>query len=500
MKSVELGRSDRRSRSQPESDNLFGWTVFLLLLCGFAVACWIGTFYVFSHPEKPFSYQLLTKLNKLDPPKRFELTVAPSGEFLTADKLLAKYGAMTPSQLDETSAGLIRSFLRNYDHQVGKVPYITGKFTILDTYPLSDTKYFTSGVVAVGQSVDVPTVYIEHLFPAAPDKLPSMQRTLVTGLGIELRRSYDLSAIINVENLGNGRLLFTCMPLLYGPYGTTQSGSGFQLDPPKGLNIKAGLPIVTQNQVRDGERRYAQYRRATGTDLAAAGAAKSNPGLVGPQPSLAAVTPPPTLIPVLKAEPVATPTAMAKGNPAQSANPPVVAKATAKPMPTVSPNVVATASPTPLLAAAATPSPTVAAPPLQPFLTASPTPGTSERVSVWQTYHPGQMPRGRLLDVDQTADLADKGLGADIVYLKGDFTVTAARENRAILRPRQSLADRVMNRGKARIIAEFPRGTNLPQEGQNFQRSSERPFSITDVRKGADGQINIYVREITTDN
>src|ERR1700674_4375917 len=117
MKSVELGRSDSRSRSQPESDNLFGWTVFLLLLCGFAVACWIGTFYVFSHPEKPFSYQLLTKLNKLDPPKRFELTVAPSGEFLTADKLLAKYGAMTPSQLDETSAGLIRSFLRNYDHQ-----------------------------------------------------------------------------------------------------------------------------------------------------------------------------------------------------------------------------------------------------------------------------------------------------------------------------------------------------------------------------------------------
>jgi hypothetical protein len=110
------------------------------------------------------------------------------------------------------------------------------------------------------------------------------------------------------------------------------------------------------------------------------------------------------------------------------------------------------------------------------------------------------MPRGRLLDVDQTADLADRGIGEDTVYLKGDFTVTAARDNRAILRPRQSLADRVMNRGKARVIAEFPRGTNLPQEGQNFQRSSDRPFAITDVRRGADGQVNIYVREVTTDN
>ncbi len=74
MKTVELGRSGRRSRQQPESDNLFGWTVFILLLCGFAVACWIGTFYIFTHPEEPFNYHILAKLKKLDPPKRFELT------------------------------------------------------------------------------------------------------------------------------------------------------------------------------------------------------------------------------------------------------------------------------------------------------------------------------------------------------------------------------------------------------------------------------------------
>jgi hypothetical protein len=490
MKSVELGRSSRRSRTQPESDNLFGWAVFILLLCGFAVACWIGTFYIFSHPEKPFSYQLLTKLNKLDPPKRFELTVAPSGEFLTADKLLAKYGAMTANQLNESSSELIRSFLRNYDHQNGKVPYVTGKFTILDSYPLSDSKFFPSGIVAVAQSVDVPTVYIEHIFPAAPDKLPTMQRTLVTGLGVELRRSYDLSVLVNVENLGNARLLFTCMPLLYGPYGTTQSGSGFQLDPPKNLNIKAGLPIITQNQLRDAEQRYAQYRRATGVELAATGATKSGPGL-------ASVTPPPSLVPALRAEPVTTPTVTAKGSPVQSPTPAVVAKASPKPAPLATPTAAPAATATPPIVAAATPAATQ---PLQPFLTASPTPATNGRVGVWQTYHPGQMPRGRLLDVDQTTDLADKGIGSDTIYLKGDFTVTAARDNRAILRSRQSIADRVMNRGKARIIAEFPRGTNMPQEGANIQRSSDRPFAITDVRRGADGQVNIYVREVTTDN
>jgi hypothetical protein len=57
----------------------------------------------------------------------------------------------------------------------------------------------------------------------------------------------------------------------------------------------------------------------------------------------------------------------------------------------------------------------------------------------------------------------------------------------------------VLNRGNARIIAEFPRGVPAPQIGQNFQRGAERPFQIVDVRKGADGQVNIYVREITSE-
>ena len=225
MKTVELGRSGRRYRQQPENDNLFGWTVFILLLCGFAVACWIGTFYIFTHPEEPFNYHILEKLKKIDPPKRFELTAAPTGEFLAADKLLAKYGAMSAWQIDEESKSLLRAYLRNYDHQVGKVPYVTGKFIVLDSYPLSQTKFCDSGVAVIAQSVEVPTVYIEHLFPAGAEQLPAMQRTLTTGLGIELRRSYDLSAIVHIDNLGGGRLLFTCIPLLYGPYGTTQGGS-----------------------------------------------------------------------------------------------------------------------------------------------------------------------------------------------------------------------------------------------------------------------------------
>ena len=483
MKTVELGRSGRRSRQQPENDNLFGWTVFILLLCGFAVACWIGTFYIFTHPEEPFNYHILEKLKKLDPPKRFELTAAPVGEFLAADKLLTKYGAMSSWQIDEESKSLLRSFLRNYDHQVGKVPYVTGKFTVLDSYPLSQTKFCDSGVVVIAQSVEVPTIYIEHLFPAGAEQLPAMQRTLTTGLGIELRRSYDLSAIIHIDNLGGGRLLFTCIPLLYGPYGTTQGGSGFQLDPPKSVNLKAGLPLISQSQVRDAEVRLTQYRRAMASQETASAQSntKSQLNLVGAEPSVSAPgTPVPTSVAAGTPKPVVTPPAKGNSAPGSGSEPICSAESPAgghtnagggrgKPVQ-----------------------------PLQPFLTASPTPGTSGRVEAWQTYRPGQMPRGRLLDVDQTTDLADKGIGNATIYLRGDFTVTAARENRAVLRPHQSLADHVLNRGNARIIVEYPRGVSTPKEGETFQRATDRPFQIVDVRRGADGQVNIYVREVTS--
>jgi hypothetical protein len=477
MKAVELGRGRNRMHQQQSPDNLFGWTVFILLLCGFAVACWIGTFYVFNHPEQPFNYQLLTKLNKLEPPKRFELTAAPPGEFLGADKLLEKYGAMTAPQLSEESNDLLRSYLRNYDHQIGKVPYAIGKFTVLDAFVTTETEYFGTGMAVLAQSNEVPTVYIEQIFPAEKQDLPAMQRVLATGLGLELRRSYDLSAVTHITNLGEGKLLFTCVPLLYGSYG--QMGSSFQLEPPRTLFVKAGLPTVGQNQFHAAEQRYAEYRKATATQVAST---NNNGNLIASAKSPGA-TPSPNqnLVSAPKALPVIKPTASAKPTPAilakQSPTP-------TSPKATYSPGPVATPASSPV----STP-PTVAV--TQPFLAASPTPGTNSRAASWQTYRPGQFPRGRLMDVGQSSTLADQGIGTDPLYLRGDFTVTAARENRAVLRPRQTGNENV------RIIVEFPKGLVVPQEGDSVGRAADRPFQIVDVRRGADGQLNIYVREIT---
>ena len=463
------------------SDGLFGWTVVILLLCGVAVVCWIGTFYVFDHPEQPFNYQLLAKLNKVVPPKRFELTAAPAGEFLGPDKLLERFGAMTATGLQDESNNLVRSFLRNYDHQVGKVPYITGKYTVLDAFPMTENQYFGSGVVALAQSNDVPTIYVEAVFPGAKEQLASMQRVLVTGLGLELRRSFDLTAIVHITNLGGGRLLFTCMPLLYSSYG--QSGSSFQLEPPAALYVKGGLPLVSNNQFEAAETRFAQYRRAAGSQLASTNAPSTKVPSSNASPSASAFNSP-TLVAALRAAPVSTPT------PAPLVKQPHASPTPKQPVAAATPVSRPTASPTPTAPAVAETTP-------QPFLAASASPGTGNRIGSWQLFKPGLMPRGRLFDVSQTAELADKGIGTEPIYLKGEFTVTAARENRAVLRPKSESGNGPG--ASIRIIVEFPKGGNVPKEGDPVARLNDRPFQIEDVRKGADGQVNIYVREITVE-
>jgi hypothetical protein len=479
MKAVELGRTRGRLPPPEGSDGLFGWTVVILLLCGVAVVCWIGTFYVFDHPEQPFNYQLLAKLNKVSPPKRFELTAAPAGEFLGADKLLERYGAMTSTGLVEESNNLLRSYLRNYDHQVGKVPYVTGKYTVLDAFPMTENQYFGTGVVALAQSNDVPTMYVEAVFPATKEQLTSMQRVLVTGLGLELRRSFDLTAIVHITNLGGGRLLFTCMPLLYSSYG--QSGNSFQLEPPSSLYVKAGLPLLSNNQFAAAENRFAQYRRAAGSQLAATNTPAAKPS--GNASPVASVSNSPTLVAALRAEPVSTPTPSLLAKNARASSTPK------QPVAAATPANRANASPTASAVVVETTP--------QPFLAASASPGAGNRIGTWQLFKPGLMPRGRLFDVNQTTEIADKGIGTDPIYLKGEFTVTAARENRAVLRPKAESGNGPG--ASVRIIVEFPRGGTVPKEGDAIARMSDRPFQIEDVRKGADGQVNIYVREITVE-
>src|SRR5437016_7141592 len=257
---IRYGDSFRRPRRK---SSLFGWSVTILLLTGFAFAAWLGSFYIFWQPERPESYRILKKLHKIDPSKRFELTAAPSGEFLTAKQLYDRYIALSPTELGKTNAELVRNYIRNFQSVRGLVPYVVGRFDIMEARELTPNDVFTSGMIALTNAVDHGETLMEHVYPSDPQALPLMKQTLVMGLEIKLERTHDLSAIIHAERLPDGRIMITAMPLLYGSYTVTRGPGTFTLEPPLDLNLAAGWPLFKDARSEEAEKQFAGYRDRT---------------------------------------------------------------------------------------------------------------------------------------------------------------------------------------------------------------------------------------------
>jgi hypothetical protein len=320
-------------------DNLFLWTVFILLLIGIAFACWLGSFYIFGHPENPRSYRLLRKIGKLPDPQRFEVTAAPAGEFLDPQKLYERYARFSRLELENENGELIRNYLRNYKETKRLTTYCIGKFVILKAFELKKTDFFESGVVALAQATDFPQVLLEHVYVSNARNVPSIMRVLQTGQPMRMYRTEDLSAVVHVERIGDGRMQFTVVPLLYGSY---EVGSGqFSLEPPTELNMEPGLPVLRSSQLKESLKVFAAFRSNHPVESTEVGA---EPNKKPPAPELVRVdTPPNEPVPLtgpITPVPVATPIPIAA-----RATPKQTKIASAKASPT--PSMRGTASPTP---------------------------------------------------------------------------------------------------------------------------------------------------------
>src|SRR5437868_12157197 len=227
--------------------NYFAWTVAILLLTGAAFAAWFSGIYIFGQPERPESYRILQKLHKLEPPKRFELTAAPAGEFLSAKQLYDRYVAMGATSLAKTNAELARSYIRNFQQTRGLVPYVVGRYVVMEARELGPHDAFTSGMVALTSAVDQGTLLMEHVYTADRQALPLMKNTLTPGLEIRFERTHDLSAVIHAERLNDGRIMITAVPLLYGTYTTANETANFIPNRPLTRNLQAGGHLSRHN-------------------------------------------------------------------------------------------------------------------------------------------------------------------------------------------------------------------------------------------------------------
>jgi hypothetical protein len=491
----DLFRFEDRPGLERKRTNYFGWTIVILLLCGVAMAAWLGSFYIIGQPERPESYRILQKLHKIEAPKRFALTAAPAGEFLNPKQLYERYSKMGPVELARKDAELTRNFIRNFQRVNGLVTYVVGRFNIMGARQLTPDDLFTTGAVALTRAVDQPELMMEHVFTTANDHDAKLfVERLVMGMDVRLERSHDLSAVIHAERLPDGRIQITAIPLLYGSYTMTRGSGTFSLEPPAELNLAAGWPLFKTDNRRTVEARYDSYRArlapATSTlpaigILPAKTEAPAQDALVRVEPAVPLETEP---SPPLRRGDKTTAsrrtdaTAPADSGPARIRRAlPVTDEETDE-----SSRVASAASPSPMVMRAL------------PVTASSPAVAlTSTTGATWKTFAPGEAPAGRVVDASGLADVANNGTRGERLYLKGQFVVNFADANRAVLRPTggQSSGSGGLGRN-VRVIVDYPAGTRLPEPGSNLDRDITRPYEITEVRRQSDGQLNVFVREI----
>ena len=492
----DLFRFDDRHGFERKKTNFFAWTIAILLLSGLALVAWLGSFYIIGQPERPESYRILQKLHKIDPPKRFALTAAPSGEFLNPKQLFARYHAMGPAELARADAVLTRNFIRNFQQVHGLVTYVVGRFNIVDARELSGDDVFTAGAVALARAVDQPELLMEHVFTTADEHdAKLLKERLVMGMDVNLERSHDLSAVIHVERLPDGQLQITAIPLLYGSYAVTRGTGTFSLEPPPELNLAAGWPLYKREMRRAAEIRYDGYRSrlAPATSMLPLVGLPATRTIPPAEDALVRVEPAvpieagPTAPPALRAG--RTKTALAKADRKGTTLPPQVAS-TSQPTIRRAQPVSAGSESAPNEEASATPMVLRAL----PVTSSSPAVAlTSTTGATWKTFAPGQAPNGRLLDNSGLREVANSGTRGERTYLKGQFVVNFADANRAVLRPIEGEAGLGRN---VRIIVDYPAGAPLPEPGSTLDRDESRPYEVTEVRRQSDGQLNVFVREI----
>jgi hypothetical protein len=501
---------DEDSYEPKRKDNLFVWTIFILLLIGAVFACWLGSFYIFGHPEEPRSYRILKKLKKLEAPRRFDVTAAPQGEFLSPQRAFERFSALTRLELERENAELLRIYIKNYTETKKLVPYIRGKFEVVETYPLSKSDLIQQGSVALLQAAEYPQILVEHLFPATGSNIEMSKRLLVPGSPFSIEKTNDVTAIIHVDRMDDGRMLLTAVPLHYPSYALKGGAGTFSSEPPLDFNVAAGLPISKGDRLTGALKHFAQKETAEPIAEEPAKIADQGPSVVRldnvPLGQKAPETGAIPELPVAKAEPLrptaATPrprppsTELAlnhRANPAGTSN--SVPTARAVPFATPAPETRVAAATPPPAPPMQTPARSPSGVPLKPFVQSNAgVAPPSEGGANWRVYPAGSQPRGRTISPSEAAGLVDQGTQGERLYLSGNFFVTAKGDNKAVLRPRTSGGEAP----SVRIIAEFPDGAPPPGEGEVFGRDASRGFEVRSIVRADDGQtVNVFVREIT---
>lgn len=231
-RTLEAPQREKRSYALP-------WAITLAAMLVLAVSSWVFSLYVFGHPEEEIPHKVLRFLNRLEPPKRFDIYAVPAGKGLSARDAYAKYRnflSLGPAEIDIVNARLVREYLNNY-RRADPVDYVSGTFRITAVVPLHDGTFLQQGLAVRAVSTESDDLEIEYLMPG-PQAKPGLFRP---GDDLVLEASRAFAAVVQFSPLDGQRLCLSLIPLVYGPH-TPPEGDRIELEPPPVTNPSARWP------------------------------------------------------------------------------------------------------------------------------------------------------------------------------------------------------------------------------------------------------------------
>jgi hypothetical protein len=219
-----------------DSGGLFWWTIFITLLMATATASWFFSILVFAHPEKPFNYNLLTKMEKLEPLRGYSRATAPYGPFLSANKLLTDYFDFSPEQLSVANDQLKRNYIQNFKDNTNP-NYVKGRYVVLGGRALTGKDVFTEGYAVIARSLDLEDVQVECILPGISASQVPLK------VGDELKMDDLFAPVLHVQRLDDDRISATVVPIVFEE-SLKVAGDSFKMSPPSKLNMEAAWPVL----------------------------------------------------------------------------------------------------------------------------------------------------------------------------------------------------------------------------------------------------------------
>lgn len=246
------GSLSRAANAVKKADGgIFWWAIGIVVLVALAAFSWIGSIYIFTHPEKPLNYKLLSRIDRLEKISHFTEKDRPAGKSLTPPELYQKFYPFTDGNLDNHNSLLRRNYITNFKNRDEKPYYVRGRFKVVHSRPLGEGDVFPRGLVARAVAVtedgkDYRNVMVEYVLPTA-SAAPVQGFAPGDLLDIDSRRTKKRlwGAVLNIHRQSEDTLVFTVVPLMYGEHLIDPSTNRtLTALPPARLDMSGGFPIT----------------------------------------------------------------------------------------------------------------------------------------------------------------------------------------------------------------------------------------------------------------